>query len=111
MANTSSNHEPAPQPEEEKRESPGRAWGRMPTRELITVGMEPATAIGILTIESAFSLSLAMMNAVNEQSSQWAINRSITVAGANLLLQTDILDEAVDTLLGGSGRRRAEPAV
>jgi len=112
MARTSSTHGPAgtdDQPEQEAHETPGRAWGRPPSRELIGVGMEPATAIGILAMESAFSLSLAMLNAVNEQSSQWAINPSITIAGANLLLDSDILDEAVDSLLG-RGRRRAEPA-
>jgi hypothetical protein len=62
--------------------------------------MEPALATSILYIESAFSLSMAMMNAVTEQKNQWSIDRSITIAGANLLLQTDIIDEAVNRLLG-----------
>ena len=88
------------QPEEEAHDHAGGAGGRRASRELIATGMEPATATSILMIETAFSLSMAMMNAVNQQRSQWSIAESITIAGANLLLRTDILDDAVDRLLG-----------
>jgi hypothetical protein len=108
MARTSSSSD-ANEPEEGGPETEGGMWGRRSGRELITMGMEPATAIGILSIESAFSLSMAMMNAVNEQKNQWTADRCVTIAAIDRLFRNDVLDDAVESLLGGEPRR-AKPA-
>jgi hypothetical protein len=67
--------------------------------EMSLSGGSVAVALGILSLDAAHSLSLAMQNAVVEQQNSWAMQRIVTTKAIDQLLRNNAGDRAVDLLL------------
>jgi Killing trait len=67
--------------------------------ELSLSGGSVAVALGILSLDAAHSLSLAMQNAVVEQQNSWAMQRIVMTKAMDQLLRNNAGDRAVDLLL------------
>lgn len=63
-------------------------------------GASTSVALGMLYVDAAHSLSLAMQNAVAEQQNAWAVHRSVTFRAVERFLKNDAGDRAIDLLLG-----------
>jgi hypothetical protein len=61
-------------------------------------------ALGLMSLDAAHSLSLAMQNAVVEQQNGWTMQRIIMAKAADQLLRNDAGDRAVDMLLRAFNR-------
>ncbi len=68
--------------------------------ELSLSGGSASVALGLVTIDAAHSLSLAMHNAVVEQQNGWTMQRAVTAKAVHQMLRNDVGDRAVDLLLG-----------
>lgn len=67
--------------------------------EMSLSGGSAAVALGILSLDAAHSLSLAMQNAVVEQQNSWAMQRIVMTKAIDQLLRNNAGDRAVDLLL------------
>ncbi len=67
--------------------------------EMSLSGGSVAVALGILSLDAAHSLSLAMQNAVVEQQNGWTMQRMVMAKAVDQLLRNDAGDRAVDLLL------------
>jgi len=68
--------------------------------DLSLSGASTSVAIGMLYVDAAHSLSLAMQNAVVEQQNGWAIHRSVMFKAVEQFLKNDAGERAIDILLG-----------
>jgi Killing trait len=67
--------------------------------EMSLSGGSVAVALGIVSLDAAHSLSLAMQNAVVEQQNGWTMQRMVMAKAVDQLLRNDAGDRAVDLLL------------
>ena len=86
------NHQNAPPP-------PGTRPRDDQFDEMSLSGGSVAVALGILSLDAAHSLSLAMQNAVVEQQNGWTMQRMVMAKAVDQLLRNDVGDRAVDLLL------------
>ena len=97
----------------------GEAASKPPTdsrdRDRPTYALEDAqlsatstsVALGMLYVDAAHSLALAMQNAVVEQQNGWAVNRSVTFKALERFLNNDVGDRAIDMVLGAFTKPQA----
>lgn len=67
-------------------------------------GGSVAVALGLLSLDAAHSLSLAMQNAVVEQQNGWTMQRIVMLKAVDQLMRNPAGDRAVDMLLRVFGR-------
>lgn len=67
--------------------------------EMSLSGGSVAVALGMVSLDAAHSLSLAMQNAVVEQQNGWTMQRIVMTKAVDQLLRNNAGDRAVDLLL------------
>lgn len=67
--------------------------------EMSLSGGSVAVALGILSLDAAHSLSLAMQNAIVEQQNGWAMQRIVLAKAMDQLMRNDVGDRAVEMIL------------
>jgi hypothetical protein len=70
-------------------------------------GAATGVALGMLYMDAAHSLALAMQNAVVEQQNGWAVHRSVMFKAVEQFLKNDAGDRAIDLLLGALAKQKA----
>jgi hypothetical protein len=94
---------PGPRPRNDNHPDAAAPPGPRPRDDLFDEvslsGGSVAVALGILSLDAAHSLSLAMQNAVVEQQNGWAMQRIVLAKAMDQLLRNDIGDRAVDMIL------------
>jgi hypothetical protein len=67
--------------------------------EISLTGGAVGVALGMVSLDAAHSLSLAMQNAVVEQQNSWTMQRIVMTKAVDQLLRNNAGDRAVDLLL------------
>lgn len=67
--------------------------------EMSLSGGSVAVALGMVSLDAAHSLALAMQNAVVEQQNAWIMQRTVMAKAMDQLLRNDAADRAMDLML------------
>jgi Killing trait len=69
------------------------------TEEMSLSGGTVAVALGMISLDAAHSLSLALQNAVVEQQNSWLMQRCVMAKAVDQLLRNSAGDRAVDLMM------------